>query len=497
MHAHQFHWINWVIVLGYLAAIAGVGFWFMHRSRSADDYFKGGGNLPWWAVSLSLYAAMFSSITFLSIPALVYASDMTYLPIVLGAFPAVVIASRWYLPFFRELNLTSAYEYLERRFNPACRFFASGAFILFMIASIAVVTYLPAVALAAVTGMNVNLAIVLVMTVTILYSALGGLEAVVWSDFVQALLLLGTMVLIMSFLVFGTEGGVAGFVKTGMADGKFRVFDFSGDWSRACFWVVFLGGFIANFAQYTSDQRCVQRYMAVKDVAAARKSMWTEVVLAASTSLFCFLIGVGLWTCYHSSPDVAAPVLAKNDQILPVYIAQMLPNGVSGVVFAAVAAATVSTLAANLNSAASAYTTDFYTRLFKGRNPLMCGRVCTVVAGIFGGGFALVLANMDVFSIYEQFQRFLGILAAGLGSLFLMGLFMKRVNGFGAVCGLVANYAVTFGLDALPWAGKPHLLLYGFFGMVACLVVAPVASLLVRDGGNGAARALPQNGETV
>ncbi|MDD4025854.1 MAG: cyclically-permuted mutarotase family protein, partial [Kiritimatiellae bacterium] len=186
----HFHWINWAIVAAYLAVVAGIGFWFMRRNKTAETYFKGEGDLPWWAVSLSLYAALFSSITFLSIPALVYSSNMTYFAITFGQILVVPIAVKWYLPFFRKLNLTSAYEYLELRFNLGCRLFASTAFILFMIASIAVIVYLPAIALSAVTGMNVNLAIAVVVGVTILYCALGGIEAVVWSDFLQGLLLL-------------------------------------------------------------------------------------------------------------------------------------------------------------------------------------------------------------------------------------------------------------------------------------------------------------------
>ena len=153
-------------------------------------------------------------------------------------------------------------------------------------------------------------------------------------------------------------------------------------------------------------------------------------------------------------------------------------------VLAAVAAATMSTLSANLNSAASAITTDFYRRLKKvkvegegeQRKILLCGKVSTVVVGIMGGAMALWLANADIGNIYDQFQRFLGILTGGLGCLFFMGVFMKRVNGFGATCGLVANYAVCFGLDLISFGGKPHLLLFGFLGMVMCLIVAPIAS---------------------
>lgn len=489
--AGHFHWANWLIVLGYLTAIAAVGFWFARRNRNAEQYFKGAGDLPWWAVALSMYAAMFSSITFLSIPALAYASDLAYLPIVFGAYPAVGIACRWYLPFFHRLNLTSAYEYLERRFGLGCRLFGSAAFILFMISSIAVVTYLPVVALTAVTGLDANLAIVVVMTVTIVYSVAGGLEAVVWSDFVQGLLLFGSMALIAVLLVVGS-GGLAEFVRLGNEGAKFRVFDWAFDWTRPTFWVVLIGGFVANFVQYSSDQRMVQRYLAVKELKGAVKSAWAEAILGGSTSGFCFLIGVGIWVYYHVHPELM-PSLAKNDQILPVYIAQVLPNGVSGLVFAAVAAATVSTLAANLNSAASAFTTDFWVRLREHRggvgeqSKLRCARVSTLAAGLLGGAMALGLANADVYSIFEEFQRFLGILTSGLGALFLMGLFMPRVNGRGAMCGLVANYGVTFGLNALPFAGKPHLLLYGLIGLLVCLVVAPLASwaLAGRTEGGG------------
>ena len=119
---------------------------------------------------------------------------------------------------------------------------------------------------------------------------------------------------------------------------------------------------------------------------------------------------------------------------------------------------------------AAAVATDFYVRLFKGRNTLLCGKVASLACGVLGCAFAVLLANANISSAYEQFQRYLGMLTAGLASLFLMGIFMKRVNGFGAVCGLAANYVVTFGLDLAPWPGKPHLLLYGLFGMCVCMV---------------------------
>ena len=476
--------IDLAVIVVYLLGMAGMGFWFARRNRSADDYFRGGGRLPWWAVSLSIYATMFSSITFLSVPAMVYHSDCRYFSLSFGILVLAPVVVRYYLPFFRRLNLTSAYEYLEVRFNLPCRLFASAAFILFMIARTAIVTYLPAIAISAVVGVDVNAAILAVTVVTILYCTLGGVEAVIWSDFVQSVILIGGTLAMYLFLTFGTEGGIIGFLSRGIDAGKFRTFDFAFDWSQPCFWVVFAGGLVANLASYTSDQCVVQRYMTTADEKGAAKSILFNGVLSFVNNIVFFTLGVALWTWMQSHPGFL-PASVRGDAVFPYFIGYGLPVGVSGLILAAVAAATMSTLSANLNAAASAFTTDFYARGIRGqgygnggRKLLLCGRISTVVVGLLGGGFALVLANMEIQSIYDQFQRFLGILTGGLGCLFLMGVFLRRVNGFGAVCGLVANYVVTFGLEFSPWTGKPHLLLYGFCGMVVCLVVAPLASMI-------------------
>ncbi len=407
---------------------------------------------------------------------------MSYFAISFGILLMAPVVAKWYLPFFRRLNLTSAYEYLEVRFNLPCRLFASAAFIMFMVARTAIVAYLPALAIAAVTGIDINLAIAAVILVTILYCTVGGVEAVIWSDFIQAVILIASTALIIAVAVCGTDGGFAGFLSAGLEAGKFRVFDLAFDWTRPCFWVVFAGGMVANLASYTSDQCVVQRYMTTPDERSAAKSILLNGVLSFVNCFVFFSMGVALWTFYQSHAG-ALPPAAKPDAVLPIFIARELPPGVSGLVFAAVAAATMSTLSANLNSAASAITTDFYRRLIlRGeasagdRRLLACGKASTVAVGLLGGAMALWLANSDIGNVYDQFQRFLGILTGGLGCLFFMGIFMKRVNGFGATCGLVANYAVCFALDAAAWEGKPHLLLYGFFGMAACVVTSVLAS---------------------
>lgn len=459
--------------------MSGVGFHFMRRNRSGEDYFKAGGGMSWIVVSLSIYATMFSSITFMSVPAMAFSGDMSYFVISFGIPVMALVTVKWYLPFFRRLNLTSAYEYLEVRFNLPCRLFASAAFVLFMFARTAVVAYLPALALCAVTGMDINLAIFAVVAVTVVYCTVGGVEAVIWSDFIQSLILMVSTALIVVWLVAGTDGGLSGFISAGTAARKFRIFDLAFDWTKPCFWVVLVGGLTANLASYTSDQSVVQRYMTTPDEKGAARSILFNGAVSFLNCFVFFVIGVALWT-YYRTHAAALPPGTKPDAVMALFIARELPSGVSGLVLAAVAAATMSTLSSNINSAASALTVDFYRRIFKGADELRCGKICTVATGVAGGIMALWLANAEIGNIYDQFQRFLGVLTGGLGCLFFMGVFMKSVNGFGAVCGLAANYIVCFSLDRIDFAGRPHLLLFGFLGMVACLIVAPAASRFKR-----------------
>ena len=321
------------------------------------------------------------------------------------------------------------------------------------------------------------------------------------SDFVQALILIASTVLIIAVAICGSDGGFAGFVSSGLEAGKFRVFDLAFDWTRPCFWVVFVGGIVANLASYTSDQCVVQRYMTTPDEKGAAKSILLNGALSFVNCFVFFAMGVALWSFYRAHAG-ALPPDVKPDAVLPLFIAHELPPGVSGLVLAAVAAATMSTLSSNLNSAASAISTDFYKRLClhggheSGGKLLLCGKISTVAVGILGGAMALWLANADIGNIYDQFQRFLGILTGGLGCLFFMGVFMKRVTGTGAACGLVANYAVCFALDLVAWDGKPHLLLYGFFGMVVCIIVSVFASMVFRRSGMPESAIIPGDEKT-
>ncbi len=496
----KFHPFNWFVMGLYFCGLAGMGWWFMRKKKSADDYFKGGGRIPWWAAGISIFAAMFSSITFLAVPALAYMSDWRYAPkcLCIVFIPTLVIGC--YLPFFRKLNLTCAYEYLELRFNLACRLFASLAFNLFMVARVAVVAYLPALAVSAATGADVNLCIIIVSLLTILYCAFGGIEAVIWSDVVQSAVLFGGALLILTLLVAGTDGGLFGAVHAAAAAGKLKTFDFSFDLSRPVIWVVLISGFVECFISYTSDQCVIQRYMTTKNTKEAGRGLWLTVPLSILSGFVFFSIGTALYTFYRSQPERLAVTMPKADSILPMFMAKDLPCGVAGLVMAGLFAATITTLAANLNSSATSITSDFFVRLRNNttdRQQVRIAQTFTLLVGLAGMAGALVLANVDIRAVYDQFLKFIGILTSGIACLFMLGIFVRRVGAAAALAGLAVNYVVCIGLDQAHLAWKPHLLLYGVIGIVTCLVTALAVSVVFPNRKTGIEGLMWKRGEKV
>ena len=473
--------LNWAVLAAYLVGMLLLGYYFMRREGGADDFFKGGGRIPWWAAGISIYATMLSAITYMAYPAKAYAADWTYYPmlvtILVVSFPVV----RYYLPFFRRLKVTTAYEYLERRFNAATRSLASALFIVFMVARMALVLYLPSLALTAVTGIDLFTCIVLMGLVTIVYCTMGGVEAVVWGDVVQGFILVGGAVFAVAWLVWGTEGGVEGFCRIGAEAEKFRLIDWSLDYRSATFWVVIVGGMANNLISYTSDQTVIQRYLTTPSEASARRSILLNGVMSVFVSITFFAIGAGLYTFYKTHPLALDLTMAKTDAIFPFFMMSQLPQGVAGLLIAAIFAATMSTLSSNINSVATAFSVDFYRKwrpTTDSRGLLRVARLTCVVAGALGVVLALVMATWNIVSLLDLFQEVLGLLSSGLGGLFLMGIFFPRIGGRSALTGFVAGVAAVF---VVRGCTEVSFLLYGAIGMVVSVSVGYAMSFVMKE----------------
>lgn len=473
----DFGWLNWTVLVLYLAGMLGMGIYFMRKENGADDFFKGGGRIPWWAAGISIYATMLSAITYMTIPAKAYSTDWTYYPmlwmILLVSFPVI----KYYLPYFRKLNVTSAYEILEVRFNLFTRMLASTLFSIFMIVRMAIVLYLPSLALTAVTGIDIYLCIVLMGLVTIIYCTMGGVEAVIWGDVVQGLILVFGAIFAVIYLAVGTEGGISGCIEIALENDKLRLFDLSSSWSQATWWVIILGGLANNLISYTSDQTVIQRYLTTPDEKSAGRGILVNGVMSVFVSIAFYMIGTGLYTFYKTHPVELDVTMGQSDAIFPFFMMSQMPAGVAGALIAAIFAATMSTISSNINSVATAFSIDFWKRFRTSTSDsqlVSVARWASVVSGMVGLLLALFMATWDIQSFLDFFNEALGLLTSGLGGLFFIAVFMKRVKGYAALTGFITGEVAVFLMSEYTDA---NFLLFGAIGMVVSILTAWLLSI--------------------
>ena len=512
-NAH-FGWLNWTVLILYLLGMVYLGYYFMKRaSNSSDDFFKGGGRIPWWAAGISIFATMLSAITYMSIPAKAYATDWTYYPmqicILLVSFPVI----RYYLPFFRRLNVTTAYEYLERRFNSATRLMASILFIVFMVARTALVLFLPSLAMTAVTGINIYICIALMALITILYCTMGGVEAVVWGDVIQGIILVGGAVLAAAYLIINTgDNGASDFWQIATDHDKFRLFLYDPehpfDFVNATWWVVILGGLANNLISYTSDQTVIQRYLTTSDEKSAARGILTNGLMSVVVTIAFFTIGTGLYTFFKTHPAELDITMAKSDAIFPFFMMSQLPAGLAGLLIAAVFAATMSTIASNINSISTAFTVDLWSKFKplsnsprggedsqtsegsssgnealpptggagRGASTVRVARISGICAGLLGMAIAWLMATVDIQSLLDYFNTILGLLSGAIGGLFLMGIFFPRIGSTSALIGFLCGTATVFYMNFYTQA---NFLLFGFVSMLVSVLVALLLSIFI------------------
>ncbi|MBR6032769.1 MAG: sodium/solute symporter [Bacteroidaceae bacterium] len=480
-HETHFGFLNWAVLALYLIAMLGMGIYFMRRENGAEDFFKGGGRIPWWAAGISIYATMLSAITYMAIPAKAYATDWTYYPM-LWMIPAVGFPVIWYyLPYFRRSKAASAYAILEERFNAATRLMASTLFCVFMVARMALVMYLPSLALTAVTGIDIYLCIVLMGLVTIIYCTMGGVEAVIWGDVVQGCILVGGAIFAALYLWSGTEGGFSGAWQIAVDNDKLRLFDWSWDYRRVTFWVAILGGGVANnLISYTSDQTVIQRYMTTKDEKSAGRSILVNGFMSVFISVAFYFIGTGLYTFYKTHPASLDITMQQGDAIFPFFMMSQMPAGLAGLLIAAIFAATMSTISSNINSVSTAFSVDFVQRFRQKTSDaalLRVARWTCVVSGLIGLSLALLMATWDIASLLDYFNTILGLLTSGLGGLFFVAVFMPRVRGYAGLLGFIAGEVTVFMIKSFTEA---NVFTFGLIGMVVCIIVSYLMSLLMK-----------------
>lgn len=473
----EFGFYNALVVIGYLAGIFAVGLYCTRLNRTTNDYFRGGQQMPWWAAGLSIFATMLSSITYMAIPAKAYADNwlivLANLPILLLA-PVVIYC---FLPVYRRLDATSAYEYLEKRFNYGIRLFGTMSFSLFQVGRMAVVLYLPSLALSTVTDLNIYLCIGVMGVVSILYAGLGGIQAVIWTDVVQAVVLLGGALISFLIIMHDIEGGVSSFLETASRYDKFRIADMGWDITAPVLWVVLLGSVFNQLIPLTSDQSYVQRYMTTATEKEAGRAIWVNSLLAMPATVLFLGLGTAMYVFYQQHPGRLG-ALPSPDAILPWFIFHELPAGLAGLVVAGIMAAAQSTVSTSMNSLSTVLMVDVFHH-WRGQGTeaqeLRLARGLTVVVGGLGVGAAFLLAAMNLESMFDTFLKLVGLTGSALAGLFLLGIFTRRANTAGALAGAIASCLVLYWVQQRT---SLNFFLYAPVGMGTCFGVGYAVSCL-------------------
>lgn len=466
---------NYLTLASYPLVMLAIS-WFVGRKRSSEEYFRGGQRIPWWAAGISIFATMLSSITYMAIPARAYWSDWTFFLAGLATVIVAPIVVGLYLPFFRRLNVTSAYEYLEKRFNLPVRWFGSISFVFLQVGRTAIVLYLPSLALATVSNLPLAWCIILMGAISILMTFLGGIESVVWTDVAQTVILTLGAVITFALILFNTEGSLAGYIDIATRDQKLlQNLQWGLNPAIGTVWVIVIGQTLANLIAYTASQDVVQRYFTTPTQKQASRAIWTNAWVSIPAGLLFFALGTALYVFYKQHPGHLDPTI-KNDAIYPLFMVRELPAGVAGLVVAGIFAAAQPT--SNLNSIATSIVTDFVQRLkpsISDKTTLKYAQWITVLFGIIGTGVALTIAMFPIMSIYDVSMGLAGLTGGALAGLFALGIFTRRANGAGAIIGAIAG---IIGLYFIQQRGTVHFMMYGGAGIAICFVIGYLASFL-------------------
>lgn len=477
-----FSTLDYIVLVIYLLLMVGIGLLTSKNQNSTDDYFKGGQRIPGWAAGLSIYGTQLSAITFMAIPAKTYATNWNYFFLQMTIILIIPIIARFFIPFFRRLDITSAYEYLEKRFDYVIRAIASLLFIFLQVGRLAIVLLLPSLALALVTGVDVVLCILAMGVITIYYTMEGGIEAVVWTDVAQVVILLGGALLAVGTVVLGLGLGPGEIWQEVQNAEKLNILDLRFSLTEPTFWVVLIGGIAINVISYGTDQTVVQRYLTTKDEKSAIRSLKLGAWMAFPSALIFFSIGTFLFLFFKQHPEEVNIALQSQDAIFPWYIVSQLPAGVVGLMIAAIFAAAMSTMSSSMNSVTTAIITDFY-RKYNPQNQektyLRIARAITLIVGTGGTIIALFMAESGISSLWDQFNTILGLFTGGLGGLFVLGIFTERASARGALIGILLSGGIQYLVKTYT---DINLLLYAFTGLASCVTFGYLFSIIFPGG---------------
>ena len=431
--------LDYIVFFLFVGGVALFGCSFYFRSRKGAAAFTAAeGSLPTWVVGMSIFATFVSSISFLGLPGDAYKGNWNPFVFSLSIPIATWLAAKVFIPLYRNVNSVSAYHYLELRFGYWARCYAAICYLLTQLARVGSILLLLALPLHTMFGWDVATIIVCTGIATLVYTLLGGIAAVVWTDAIQGIILIVGAVACALLLTFSMPEGPGQLFEIASAHGKFSLGSFGTSLTEPTFWVVLIYGLFVNMQNYGIDQNYVQRYMTTKSTAEAVKSTLFGGLLYIPVSLVFVYIGTALFAYYTARPDLL-PAGTAADKVFPYFIVHGLPTGVTGLVIASLFSAGMSTVATSINSSATIVLTDFVKRLSKrdisDRKSMTVLYAASFAVGAIGIVVGLLMMKVD--GVLDAWWKLASIFSGGMLGLFLLGLVCRNVKRAHAVTAVV------------------------------------------------------------
>jgi SSS family solute:Na+ symporter len=468
-----------VVFIGYLVSLIFIGALFYKRSRSSSSYVVGDNKIPAWVISLSLFATFVSSISYLALPGSAFQANWNPFVFSLSLPIAAIMAVKYFVPLYRKVNSPSAYTFLANRFGSWARTYASSMYLMTQVMRVGAIVYLLALATNMQFGWSIPMVIIITSLVVMIYSVLGGIQAVIWTDAVQAMLLIGGALYCVVIMVADMPGGMTGIFSAGSEAGKFSLGSLSPDLSQPTFWVVLVYGIFINLQNFGADQNYIQRYLTSKSLKEAQWSAFWGALLYIPVSMVFLFIGTSLWVLYQSDAlELANELVQTPDKVFPHFIVNNLPVGATGLLMASLFAAGMSTMSTSYNSSATIILTDFFLqrRSLTESQKMFVLYASTAIVGIIGMLIGIIMINTK--SALDTWWKFASIFSGGVLGLFLLGAFTKIESRFSAAIAVTAGLMViilmtyaSFVPGSMPFLEQFHPYLATVFGTTTIFIV--------------------------
>ena len=486
------HWLDVVVLVAYLVAMAAMGLWFSRRNRDTEEYFVGSRRFSGWTIGLSMVGTAISSITFLSMPADSFKT--TWLRFLPYAFvPLAALIAAWlFIPFFRRGRVTSAYEYLEERFGPSIRVYGAATYILAQLLRVSLVLYLVALMLHELTGIDPTTCILLSGVFVAAYTILGGIDAVIWTDVVQTVVLVLGSLLCLGLIIAELPGGLSQIFAVAGEYEKFSLGTMTESGVVPMSWGLDLGEktiplmlmMSATYflTEYVTAQHFVQRYCAARSLREARKAMLTSVLVGMPTWLFYMFLGTALFVFFQVFPhDEAAEMLSgaqRAEQIVPFFVLNHLPAGVAGLVIAGALAAGMSSLDSSINAISTVGIVDIYRRHWvrdrDDRHYLHVAWGIAAAASVVMLVGASLLLHAEGRTLQDTSIKLTSLLGGGLLGIYLLGFLTRRGDArsvWGGIACTLCFTLWTMGLFPAGWTVPFDTYYTAFIGNLVMFVV--------------------------